>query len=149
MALVFCVLSFAVSVIVTFSSIAVGAGGLSATGLAADATVRGIWAQRNLLLLAVAFASLMAFAGARGQQDWMRSHLRLAIYAGILGGVLTTIWICASDAVIARTGRAFPEALAVTLATVLRIVNIVVPAIAMHGTITFLRRQSAAKQRAG
>jgi hypothetical protein len=102
----------------------------------------------EVVLLAVAVATLLAYAGARGHQAWLKTRLAQAARGGCGAGVLTAAWVLLPAGLVAVAGHALPEALILAIFVVFRTGDLLVPAFATHLVLAFQERRAAAGENA-
>jgi hypothetical protein len=103
----------------------------------------------ELVLLAVAVATLLAYAGARGHQAWLKTRLAQAARGGFGAGVLTAAWVLLAAGVLGAAGRTLPEGLVLAIAIGYRMTDFLVPAFATHLVLAFLERRAVAGENGG
>src|SRR3954468_6803605 len=143
MGLLVCVLSFAASL----TAIAVAAISVDPPHPGDD--IGNLGEAFEVVLLAVAVATLLAYAGARGHQAWLKTRLAQAARGGFSAGVLTAAFFLVPVGLLPVVGRALPEGVILTIFAVFRTVDILIPAFATHLVLAFQERRAAAGENAG
>lgn len=115
----------------------------------AGGILRNLQLVREMLLLVVAVATLIAYAGIRGHQPWLNKRPERAVLGGVMAAGLTVTWVVVGVGMVGVAARALPEALLLVVAAGVRILSVLAPAVTAYASLALLQRRSGISENAG